>query len=354
MRVVAVSNEASPGADPDIPWALARLAKRGLVLSHHVYSLPSRIAEIGGPAAAQELARLARDSDADVIAFFNTGSCRLPGLELDRVRAAAPDSVWAYFEGDAFRRWLRPFPSAAMPTVRRCRARLVFCGGYLAETARGAGPGFVSYAPSWVNPERYPFSWRADAERRHAVVFVGNNVRSLVRPFPGARQRAALVSALQRRYGASFAVYGQGWAGTGAMGPCAIDDVSGIYARSRVCVGIDHTMGPFHFSNRLPIALACGIPLVHSAFEGSGEILPDVGTWQFFNDTRGAVAAIDRLLTMDPAELSCLSLRGRRLAEALSCDRVIGYILECAKSIRDGENPRVIPNPWLRQAHSRL
>lgn len=354
VRVVAVSNEASPGADPDITWALGQLAARGLVASYRVYSIPSRVAELGGATAAQELAELARDVEADVIAFFNTGSCRLTGLELDRVRDAAPGSVWVYFEGDAFQRWIHPFPRAAVPTVRRCQARLVFAGGYLAQAARRAGPGFVTYAPSWVNPERYPPSWRADGDRRHDMVFVGNNVRSRVKPFPGARRRAALVSALQRRYGARLAIYGQGWTGTGAMGPCAIDEVGAIYARSHVCVGIDHTMGPFHFSNRLPIALACGIPLVHSDFGGSAEILPDMRPWQFFNDVQGALAAIDRVLAMDPAEVSELSLRGRRLAESLSCDRVIGYMLDCADSIRNGGDPRRVTNPWLKQAHDRI
>ena len=120
---------------------------------------------------------------------------------------------------------------------------------------------------------------------------------------------------------------------------CAIDDASSIYGKSRVCVGIDHAVGPYQFSNRLPIALACGIPLVHSALIGSDEILPGMQPWQFFPTPQNSIAVIDRILATDSAALNEMSRTESALAATLSCERVMEYMLRCAQRIKQGEDP---------------
>jgi hypothetical protein len=354
LRVVAVSNEYRAGVDPDIPWALERLKESGLVGVYRVYSMLPRVEAVGTTAAAAEVAALVRGLDAQVLAFFHTRSCLLDAGELEVVRSAGLGAVWIYQEYDPFHRWLEPYRRRALPTVSRCDAAFLFCGGYLADVVRRAGCGFVTYAPMWVNTERFPQVWRVPERADCDAVFVGNNVRSRRRPFPGARQRARLVERLQARYGSRAAIYGRGWQGLGAKGPIPIDEVSEAYSRARVCVGIDHSVGPFQFSDRLPIALATGIPLVHSDFAGSAEVLPGLDSRQLFRDPDGAVMAIDRILEMDEPAVTALSAAQHGVAETVSCDRVMGYMLLAAAALRNGADPRRVPNPWLADAHQRL
>jgi hypothetical protein len=354
MRVVALSNEHSPGADPDIPWALAKLQSRGKVTAYSVYSLPSRVKALGAPNAAREVSEVVRGLTADAVLFFHSGSCCLSARELDVLREASGDAVWMYREGDAFHRWMRPYRQGAIATLSRCDAAFLFCGGYMGSVARRAGCRFVTYAPSWVNTDRFPVTWSSSGFHANDVVFVGNNVRGGLRPFPGARQRRRLVSSLEKRYGSRLAVYGRGWHGTSSKGPCPFDEVGSVYGESSVCVGSDHTMGTYQFSNRLPIALASGIPLVHSRMTGWDEVLRDLNSWQLFQTDEAAVVAIDRILDLDQSASGELSALQRRVAERFSCDVVVEHMLEVGRAVLEGVDCREVPNPWLKNAYERL
>ncbi len=347
MRVLALSNEAQPGADPDVPWALGRLLHDGLIDAYRVYSTRTHVATKGCTLAASELACEISEFEADTVIFFNTGSCLFNEAGLDEMRRARPDAVWVYYEGDAFQRWVLPYPRRALPTVRRCDIAFAFCGGHLARVLRRAGCPRVDYAPSWVNTERFPRVWKSSGSFTYDVAFVGNNTRSRVRPFPGARDRRRLMASLQRRYGTRFALAGSGWTGVGVLGPCRLDDVSQLYAASKVCVSIDHVVAPYQFSNRLPIALSSGIPVVHRVFPGSQEVLPGFPTAQYFVSVKEAIRNIDRLLEMDAQELDALSHAQQTIAETLSCDRVLRYMLQSAKAVREPDE-RTPVNPWLR------
>lgn len=354
MRILALSNEPSPGADPDVPWALARLAERGLVHDHAVYPLRAAVASRGSRSAAEEIAAIADALQADVLAFFHAGSCRLSDEDLDIVRRASPQAVWIYREGDAYQRWTLPYHRSILATVRRCAAAFLPCGGYFPDIVRHTGCGFVTYAPSWVNPERFPYRWPSSPAKEYDVVFVGNDMRARLRPVPGVRERRRLVRRLQERYGSRAAIYGRGWTGKGARGPLPLEAVGEAYAASCVAVGMDHVVGPYQFSNRLPTALACGVPLAYALPQSRVDALASMDSSQLFVDEDGAVAVIDRLLATDASALNVLSAHQRRLSLSFACDRVMAYMLEVAAALRSGRDPRALPNPWLKEAHARL
>ncbi|MDO8879945.1 MAG: hypothetical protein Q7W44_03960 [Coriobacteriia bacterium] len=351
MRILALSNEATPNSDPDIRWGLSRLRDKGSVAEYEVYSTPARVRELGPNGAALEVADLIRESQPDTVIFCNSGSCRFTPSGVDRMRAASASAVWFYSEGDAFAGWRIPYPRWALPTVSRCDAAALCSDGYMPRLLTQVGVKRVVYAPSWVNYERFSRSWQETNDFESDVVFIGNNVRSRVRRIPGARERADLVSHLQRRYGSRLAIYGAGWKGIGARGRCSFSDVPEIYARSRVAVGIDHVSGAFYFSNRLPIALASGVPLAQKSFIGRKEILPGMSCSQFFDKVGSADRAIDWLLERSEHELRELSDRERELAvSSLGCDAIIGYLLDVAGSLLAGSAGRAVSNPWLGSA----
>lgn len=228
MKIIALSNEAAVGSDPDIPWALSRLQNEGTVVEYEVYSTPTRVREVGQDEAAQEVAELVSMMKPDVLMFFNSGSCRFSAVGVERMRAARKSAVWLYSEHDSFADWRLPYPRWALPTVSRCDVAALCSDGYMPRLLRRIGVKQVVYAPSWVNHERFHRSWRESNDFESDVVFIGSNIRSRVRPVPGARERAELVARLQRRYGGSLAIYGDGWQGVGARGRCSFSEVPEI------------------------------------------------------------------------------------------------------------------------------
>jgi len=80
------------------------------------------------------------------------------------------------------------------------------------------------------------------------------------------------VKALEQTYGASSAVYGSGWKGPSAKGPREFDEQQRLNAGSRIAAGIECLFSPWYFSNRLPIALACGVPLIYRRNPGFDQV----------------------------------------------------------------------------------
>lgn len=354
INMVVVSNEPTVGADPDIPWAVERLRRRGILERVGVFSARSIVAERGTSAAADELASVCGVVNPDVVLWLNSKACRFGSRELDRIEAAAPKAAWAYREGDPFTNWVKPYPRSALPTLARCSSAFMFVGGSVAEVVRRAGCRFVTYAPSWVNTDRYPAVWSSDSEKLYDAVFVGNRLRSWRGRFAGTRQREELVDALTQQFGSRFAVFGDGWTGPSSKGVISFAQICGVYAQAATCVGFDHQVGPYQFSNRLPIAFSCGVPVVQARFVGAGEIVPLIDDHQFFDDPAGVVEAVQRIIGMTPRALDGVSWAERRTAESMSVDTVLEYILRVASCPVRGQDPAELPNPWLAHAHDRL
>lgn len=349
MNVLALSNERVPGSDPDINWALERLRARGVVGKYRVLAPPQLLASSPQGEAIETIAAAMKEIDAQVVIFFNSGSCLFDAPALERLRDSMPAAVWLYSEGDAFSLWALPLPRRALETAGRCAAAFLPSDGYLARRARAAGCPYIAYTPSWVNTERFPMTWQADGERLRQVVFVGNNVRSVRRRIPGARERYRLVKTLKKRFGDAFEVFGAGWGSLGS-GPCRFEDIPRIYSESQVCIGIDHVVGRYQFSNRLPIAFAIGVPMLRTQTSGVAEVFPELAIGAWPTGWRGVADSVERLLGMSPKQLAALSVTERHCAERVSCDAVLGYMLTIARSILADESPATLPNPWISKS----
>jgi hypothetical protein len=177
---------------------------------------------------------------------------------------------------------------------------------------------------------RFVRSWSPDGPFEHDIVMIGNRVVSRM-PFktmPGARLRQDLVKAFAKRYGRRFAVYGSGWQGPSAMGPCGFDDQQSVNASARVAVGVNNSSYPYVFSNRLPIALACGVPLIYSINPGFDKVFGNHLGHRLFEGTVNALAQAEMLLTSDPEALQQESAANRSFFEGnLTTDVVAEYVI---------------------------
>ncbi|MRR39017.1 glycosyltransferase family 1 protein [bacterium] len=114
-----------------------------------------------------------------------------------------------------------------------------------------------------------------------------------------------------------------------AMGPCSFDDQSRIYRSAIITVGIENLLLPWYFSDRLPIALASGIPVVYQRSIGFDDIFPPQMAGSWFSDERRMFALVDKLLDGDTSFLKTVSRRGYDFfRESLSRLTVARFVVE--------------------------
>lgn len=100
------------------------------------------------------------------------------------------------------------------------------------------------------------------------------------------------------------------------MGPVPFDQQSRVYASSLLSVGMDNLLDRWFFSNRLPVALASGIPLLYQRNPGFSEVFPADLNDLFFDEPRSVFGAIDELVSSDRRRLDESSWKNRGFFEA--------------------------------------
>lgn len=180
-----------------------------------------------------------------------------------------------------------------------------------------AGISEVRHAPSTASKTRFLPPWSPDGQRDHEIILIDNRVKSRI-PFktmPGATARRRLVAGLEQRFGARFAVYASGWEGPSAKGPREFDEQQRLNADTRIAVGIENLFNPWYFSNRLPIALACGVPLIYGRNPGFDQVFGEGLADRFFDSIPQAIAMAERLLASEDDALLAQSRANRLFFE---------------------------------------
>lgn len=314
MRVVVVLNEEPLGSHPDVHEAFGQLRSLGVLDACEIYAYLHRLAEgVTQDVVRSEIRDLVEHSRAELVVWMHTHSLSLTDCDVRRLRASIGKPLMVYWEGDSYHPRWKPLPQAMLALMKQCDVVYLPCGGPIISLLARSGVREVRYAPSCASGTRFPHVWRADAAFDYDVVMVGNRVhrRLPLHTMPGARRRARLAKRLARRYGRRFAVVGRGWSGPSALGPCGIDAQRELYARSVVTIGVNNSTYPLVFSNRLPIALASGIPVAYNRNPGFEHVFGNGLDDVFFTDDDDAVRRLDWLLTRSSDELTAASERNR-------------------------------------------
>jgi hypothetical protein len=190
------------------------------------------------------------------------------------IRECGSSPLLAYHEADPFDRLYKPLDKTAKTlyaesdiffTVALGMARRLF------DEVK-VHPHFY-YSPSCVDRERFavlPTAPKLLGSKYDAVMFGTIAKRFRLIRQPGSMQRVWLARGLRRLFGDRFAVFGKGWpAGTNCHGPFPYEKQAEILQQSRMSIIWElYAKHTFYFSDRLPIALAAGIPFITIRHEG--------------------------------------------------------------------------------------
>lgn len=332
MRILIVLNENPLGSHPDVYEAFDALVAEGMLGGYDVVPyLHMRASGDSDVAIVARIVDLVRTGGHELIIWMHTGTLCVDDTALEAILSAPQRPKMAYWEGDSYHPFYKPVPKQMLAIMGRCDRVYIPGGGPMISSLIHSGVRSAYYAPNCASGTRFPHVWDSEDAHGHCIVVVGNRVSSKLpfRTMPGARGRRKMVHALIARYGCDVAVYGAGWVGDCMQGQSDFSTQGAIYAGSDLTVGIDNFSHEAFFSNRLPIALASGVPIVYRRSPGYELVFPKELDDIFFDTWDEMFAAIDRILSMGRAELSAISARNRDFFErSLSRRVVLRFILQ--------------------------
>jgi hypothetical protein len=216
--------------------------------------------------------------------------------------------------GDPFSMdWMMPdYPRTFRKCARHCDLTFSTQMGKAAGKIASWGTKNIILSPNSVCPVRFAKGFRTDPITHtfdFDLVMVGNRNGPRFNPishhYLGLRKRRKVISALDKRYGKKFGLFGHGWKGIkGWQGPIPFDEQQTAFRRGRLAIdGYPYSMADYYSSNRLFFMIASAIPTVTYRVPRLDKILKDNTHCYFYDDIPGLLSMCDRLLNSDPETL---------------------------------------------------
>ncbi|MBA4376703.1 MAG: hypothetical protein C0401_11100 [Anaerolinea sp.] len=356
MRLLIILNENPPGSHIDVHNALSKLKQEGALQSYVIFPWLAYFERgIHSQDIAASIAKTAREFEPTAILWAHTAGLRVSTDTINNLRQLPSRPSMGYFEGDLYESPYKPLPTEVLNLAVACD--VIFCPGFgvMTDLLKRKGCLDIRYVPSPTDEWRFGRVRDGSEQILFDVVMVGNNVFSRLpwRTMPGSRERRELAKFFQERLGSRFAVFGMGWKAPYAAGPIPFDQQIDLYHRSRIAFGVNNLHAKYSFSNRLPIAMSCGVPMVYGYETGFDEVFePNCGAF-FFKDKWDAWSIIKNLLAKDQTELDEIGEIANRFAlSRFTTTHIFRYMCETlafyAPNNRDRRNHGIPTNPWIR------
>ena len=243
----------------------------------------------------------------------------VPAAFVRQLRSLPAQPVIIQFTGDSYRR-----PPRNMVRFGREIDATVLHGTTHVPGFERAGCHDVRFLTHWFHTEQWCKPWSRTNAPEFDVVMIVNNYRQLpFKRYEGQSDRVELAKAFGRRYGARFAIYGNGWEGH----PCAHGFIPNarqpeVMHNAWLILAANNWHHAHYFSDRLPISLASRVPVLHKWFEGADDYFQDGRHLWWFRDTAEALSKADAILSLREEERNRIAQAGADEAfRNHSCDR---------------------------------
>ena len=355
MRLLLFLNEAEVRAHEDIYRACEFLRSQQSIVDYKIYPFLSRLVSgISEQSINQEILELVNSFRPDLVLWMHTGKLRIYEQTWKNMLDTVPLASWGYWDGDMYCHKYRPVPREMIEIARRCNVVFLQGFGETSDYLAQQGCSDIRYVPAFCDEVRFPRITNID-NYAYDVVFIGNNItsRNPFRPtMDGTKLRKNVVAAFQKQYGSKFGVYGNGWSGSSAKGAILFSEQLEVYRNSKITIGINNVHSCYYFSNRLPISMHCGIPIVHSFETGLEVLFAECKDLLFFSDVDQALYQARYLLQKNEEEIMQIGNNLHQFASNyLTANFVFLYMVNVLGCIFNNKNSKDsthdVPNPWI-------
>ena len=319
MKLYYLPNEGDPSSLQVGP----RHAFETLKASGHISELKTfpflwEAKRLGSDAAAcKSMLEQVHAFQPDILFWQHVGDFQADAEFVRRLRQVAPRTLLAYHEGDAYGGGHKPYLKSMKALIGGFDLVFQVAMGAMKRLSEKAGARHIHWAPSTFDAQRFGGPAPASITRAFDAVMIGRLIRRIpyLWEFPGAIGRVRLAEGLSKALGDRFALYGPGWTLPCCHGAIAYTEQQTVIQQSWISVMWDHYPElDRYFSDRLPIALAAGVPHVTGYHPGYDELFGDCRGLIAAKTVKEAVDATLYLLSLDRRELMQLGASCREFA----------------------------------------
>jgi hypothetical protein len=278
-----VPNERSGGLQVGPRLAFQELQRSGRISRLEIESLLDGADRVGPEAACRNLIERVGNMQPDIIFWQHAAQQKIDVQFLTKLKSSSPRSLLVYHEGDVYSQVYNRLPVATQLFIRHADAVFLVGLGPLQRLVEKAGARRIFWAPHVFDEQRFGQPPTQELARQRSAIMIGNLVKfggflppfSFLSRYPGSAERFALARRLSKLLGDDFVIFGKGWPKLSACrGPLPFADQCKAIQQSWVSVNWDYFAGhSYYFSDRLPIALAAGVPHVTTYHSGYDTIL---------------------------------------------------------------------------------
>ncbi len=354
MKLLVLLNENPAGAHDDVHRAIKNCKEKGIITDNYIYPFLTKLAEGEKEKdVLKEIVEISKNYQPDLILWMHTDRFKVNQDAINELKSLKSKPVMGYWDGDIYPELFIPVPKAVLELSSACDVVFVQGFGEMSKKMQAKGCNDIRLVPAFADEKRfYPIKTN---QKEYDIVMIGNYTLSR-NPFritlPGTQFRKVIVKTLSEKYEAKFAVYGNNWSGSSAKGVIPYLDQHNIYSKSKITISINNDNAKYYFSDRLPIAMLSGIPVVQSYEEGFDKLFYGCGEIRFYKSLQEALEQCEALLKKSDDELNEI---GKKLLEyalknfsvKLAFHYMINVLIE-KYSLKNISNSHIyIKNPWL-------
>ncbi len=285
-RVLYLPNEAVLGGENQQVGgraAFSEMAGDGTIEQLAIYSFLGEFyaANRNIEASHRELLETVRAFQPDIIFWSHPQDYPVSKALIQAIRDCGSNPLLAYHEGDPFDRFYKTLRDPQRTLYRHSDVFFTVGLGEGRRLFERIRPHkHLYHSPTYTESERFAVpAVKGKLGSRFDAVMIGNIAKRLrVFKHPGSERRVQLARGLQRLFGDRFGCFGSGWPSSlQSRGPLRHVQQADVIQSSRMSLMWEHFPEyTFYYSDRLPIALAAGVPFVTSTRAGYDTLFPNV------------------------------------------------------------------------------
>jgi hypothetical protein len=350
MKLLLILNESKKGSHDDIYSALNELKLSEKIIAYQVIPFLELLAN--GRSQSEVFNTIVEESirfEPHFILWSHTASLKFSQADFIRLKQSLPNTIMGYWDGDIYQTPYKRLPKNVIQLCQQCN--VVFCQGFGAMTnkLKDNGCNDIRFVPASTSTHRFK-GFDNSRKIEYDVVMIGNKIirKNPLLTMPGTKLRTKLVKQFYKEFGDRFAVYGHGWKGPFAKGVLPFSDQAKAYQKARVVLGNNNLHAQYYFSNRLPIALSSGVPVMYNLEQDVDSLFPN-NSPIWFSDPDDAIQKAKMLLAKSQTELDELGKNGRSwVLNNMATTSIFSYMVEVMKSIANKDSEKV-KSPWLKK-----
>jgi len=350
MKVLVVLNEKQLKDASDVHNAMDLMVQKGIVTDYHIYSYiyemksNSKSSEV----VVSEICDIAIKDDMDMVLWMHPQLLSLDKNMLTKIQKLKEKNiVIGLWDGDIFGKFIKHTPKTLMKIGALSDVSFVQGVGYFFNKLKKIGSKNVEFVPAVADQNRFDINKKVE-NFKYDIVLIGNNYKKMFNflDMKGSKLRRKIVELFSKEFGGKFAVYGIGWDRYSSnKGVIDYNKQLEVYHKSKIALGTNNPSAKYYFSDRLPIAMLSGKPVVYNYEEGLGKFFEGSEVY-FYKDEYEALEMVEKLLKNNDEYFENTKYTNSEFAKSkLTMDHLMEYMISYMIALKNNsEKPK---NPWI-------